>query len=73
MNCRCYKKFAEHHDLHHVLAVQKDRTLSESYGVTVIPEVVVIDRSGKIQLIKVGSSPDNAKAIHATIEKLLAE
>ena len=40
-------------------------------GVTVIPEVVVIDREGTVRLIKVGSGPDSVKAIRDMLEKLL--
>jgi hypothetical protein len=35
--------------------------------------VVLIDRAGKIRLVKVGAGEENAKEIGAMIEKLLAE
>ncbi len=66
-------KFAEHHNLHHRFAIQKDSTLSEFYGVTGIPHVVVIDREGKVQLMRVGSGEQNAKDVEAMIEKLIGE
>ncbi len=67
------KKFAAHHKLKHRFAVNKSRDLSEFYGVTGIPHVVVIDRHGKIRLIKVGAGESNAKEIEDMLEKLLAE
>ncbi len=66
-------KFAEHHELKHRFAIQKDSTLSEYYAVTGIPHVVLIDREGKIRLFRVGSGEKNANDIHAMIETLLAE
>ncbi|MBM4088399.1 MAG: hypothetical protein FJ276_03065 [Planctomycetes bacterium] len=65
------KRFAEFHNLHHAFAVQKDDTLSEFYGVTGIPHVVVIDRDGKVRMIKVGSGDENAKAIEGLLVELL--
>lgn len=66
-------KFAEHHELKHVFGIQKDSALSDFYGVTGIPQAVVIDREGKIQLIRVGSGEQNAKDIEAKIKELLAK
>lgn len=67
-------QFAEEHDLHHVFAVQsEDSTLSEYYGVTGIPHAVLIDREGKIRMIRVGSGPQNAKDLEAMIEELINE
>ncbi|MFT4586283.1 MAG: thiol-disulfide isomerase/thioredoxin [Candidatus Binatia bacterium] len=66
-------KFAEHHKLEHPFAIQPDRKLSQYYHVSGIPHVVIIDRKGKIRLMKVGSGPDSAKAIEAMIKKLIKE
>jgi thiol-disulfide isomerase/thioredoxin len=65
--------FAEHYNLHHRFAIQKDSTMSEFYGVTGIPHVVVIDREGIVRLMRVGSGEQNAKDIEEMIEKLIAE
>ena len=66
------RKFAEHHSLHHRFAVQKKgSSLSEYYAVSGIPHVVLLDQEGKVRLVKVGSGPANAKAIHEMLEKLL--
>ncbi len=66
-------KFAEHYNLHHRFALQPEGTLAEFYGVTGIPQAVVIDQSGKIRMIKVGSGDANAKAIDDLLKELLEE
>ena len=65
------EKFAEKFELQHRFGVQEDSELSEYYGVTGIPHVVVIDREGKIRLIRVGADKQNAKDIEKMIPKLL--
>ncbi len=70
------KDFAAHHKLEHRLQalpkadVQK---VFEAYGVTGIPQVVLIDRKGKVHKIVVGSGEENAKTIEEEIKKLLKE
>jgi hypothetical protein len=66
-------KFVEDKGLHHRIAFQKDRVLSDFYAVTGIPHVVVIDREGKIRLIRIGSGEENAQAIDAMIQELISE
>jgi thiol-disulfide isomerase/thioredoxin len=66
-------EFAEHHQLHHRFGLQKEGTLSDFYGVTGIPQAVLIDQSGKIRLIKVGSGDANAKAIDDMLKELLED
>ncbi len=63
--------FAKHHELKHVFGIQKDRAISDYYGVTGIPQVVVIDRKGKVRLIRVGSGEKNAHDVEAMLEKLI--
>jgi len=67
------KQFAAHNKLTHRIAVDKEGKMADFYGVTGIPHVVLIDRHGKIRLIKVGASPDTAKEIEAMLEKLIGE
>jgi thiol-disulfide isomerase/thioredoxin len=68
------QQFADYHKLKHRLAIQPaNSTLSKYYGVSGIPHVTVIDKTGKIRMTRVGSGPANAKAIEELIEKLLAE
>jgi thiol-disulfide isomerase/thioredoxin len=65
-------KFAEHHQLKHRFVVTPaESEFWKHYGVTGIPHVVLIDRDGKVRLIRVGSGEANAKALHEMIEKLI--
>jgi thiol-disulfide isomerase/thioredoxin len=66
-------KFAESHQLKHRFAVQDSNELSDFYRVRGIPQIVVIDQQNKVQLIKVGSGEENAKAVSELLEKLLSE
>ncbi len=43
------------------------------YAVTGVPHVCLIDRSGYIRLIKIGSNEKNAHDIEAMIQRLLSE
>lgn len=68
------KQFADHHQLTHRLMVTPAKsTFQTQFGVRGIPQAVLIGRDGKIRLIRVGSGPASAKALHDEIEKLLAE
>lgn len=66
-------QFLAHHQLKHRIAVMPAHDFAQQYFATAIPQAVVIDRSGAIRLIRVGSGEANAKAIEEMIEKLLAE
>ena len=66
-------KFAKSHDLSHRFAITADDSMSEYYGVSGIPHVVVIDRKGIVQMMKVGSGEETAQAIGDLLEKLIAE
>jgi thiol-disulfide isomerase/thioredoxin len=65
-------KFAAQHKLTHRFAIPKGDALSKFYGVTAIPQVVVIDREGVVRLIRVGSGEANAKAVGDLLESLLS-
>ncbi|MBI1900670.1 MAG: redoxin family protein [Planctomycetia bacterium] len=66
-------KFAQHHELKHRFAVMLEKNdFYEHYAVTGIPQAVLIDRDGKVRMIKVGSGEANAKALEETIQKLIA-
>ncbi|HUG20766.1 MAG TPA: TlpA disulfide reductase family protein [Planctomycetaceae bacterium] len=68
------KHFAELHSLTHPFAVQdEDRTLSKHFAVSGIPTAAVLDRKGKIRLIRVGSGDANARDIEQMIQQLLRE
>ncbi|MEW6302684.1 MAG: redoxin family protein [Verrucomicrobiota bacterium] len=67
-------EFAKHHQLKHRFGVApKDNTLYKDYGVTGIPQAVLIDRQGKVRMIRVGSGEQNAKDLEALLKSLLAE
>jgi thiol-disulfide isomerase/thioredoxin len=64
------QKFAAYYHLKHRFAIQEEGdSLDEYYGVSGIPHVVVLDKEGKIRMIRVGSGKQNAE----DIDKLLAE
>jgi len=65
------KRFAAHYKLPYRI-----QTVSRSdftkYKIRGIPTAVLVDRQGKVALVKVGSGPANAKALEAKIKELLA-
>lgn len=65
--------FAAHHQLKHPFAVFDDTSLYEFFGVTGIPQAVLIDRSGRIRMIKVGAGENTAQELEAMIQTLLSE
>lgn len=67
------KQFTAHNKLTHRIAIDKEGKMADYYGVTGIPHVVLIDRHGKIRLIKVGAGPDTAKEIEAMLETLIGD
>ncbi len=68
------EKFLEFHKLKHRIAVMDDDSdFDESYSVNGIPQAVLIDRQGKVRLIRVGSSARNAQDLQQMIERLIAE
>lgn len=68
------EKFRESYGLHHGFMVfGKDSQYSQHFQVTGIPQAVLIDRSGRIAMIRVGSGPANAEALEEKILELLAE
>jgi hypothetical protein len=62
------KRFAETHNLPYRLAFQAGETLSDFYVVKEIPHMVIIDREGKVQLIR---GPVVGQALD-TIDKTIA-
>jgi Thiol-disulfide isomerase and thioredoxins len=67
------EKFANYYQLKHRFAVNErdNRELAEYYGVSGIPHVVVIDRQGKVRMIRVGSGKQNAEDIGNLLAELL--
>ena len=67
-------KFAEVHKLQHRFMVTPSAsTFQRQFGVSGIPQAVVLDQDGTIQLIRVGSGEQNAQDIEKKIQQLLAE
>lgn len=64
-------EFAKHYGLKHRLAVTVDNSASQKYGVTGIPQAVLVDQGGVIRMIKVGSGEKNAADLESEIRKLL--
>jgi thiol-disulfide isomerase/thioredoxin len=67
------QKFAEVHGLKHSLGTLADAELSDFYGVTAVPQVVIIDREGVIRFIRTGGGAENVPEIAETLDKLLGE
>lgn len=68
------KNFLASHDLTHQVIVAPDSSpMYREYAVTGVPHVCLIDRSGYIRLIKIGSNEKNAHDIEAMIQRLLSE
>jgi len=71
---RATEKFLAHHQLRHRIAVlPDDAPVYQQYGVTGIPQVVLIDKKGLVRMIRVGSGEQNARDLEKMIEQLLAE
>ena len=72
--CAATEKFLAFHNLRHRIAVvEREAKFDENYLVNGIPQAVLLDRKGKVRLLRVGSSASNAKDLERTIEQLLAE
>jgi thiol-disulfide isomerase/thioredoxin len=64
--------FAKHHELsHRFMVMPKESQFSKNYGVSGIPQAVLIDRAGKVRMIRVGSGEANAHDLEGMIETLL--
>ena len=69
---KAMEQFAAHHKLsHRFMVVPKESKFQSNYGVTGIPQAVVIDQQGKIRLIRVGSGEANAHDIGNLLAELL--
>jgi hypothetical protein len=69
------KDFAERHNVAHTLLGVSRETMATAgldYDVQYIPKMVLIDRQGIVRLVEEGADPAGAKAVEATIRKLLA-
>jgi thiol-disulfide isomerase/thioredoxin len=55
------------------VAFDKTKSYEKTYGVSAIPQLVIIDRRGIVRMVQVGYEPAKKDAIDAEIVKLLAE
>lgn len=67
------QKFAELHGLKHSLGTQAGEDLYDFYGVTAVPQTVIIDRDGAIRFIRTGGKAENIPEIAAMLDKLLGD
>lgn len=68
------EKFMEHHQLkHRSMVTPSDSPMAGSYLVTGIPHAVLIDKLGKIRMVKIGSGEKNAEDIERMVQTLLDE
>lgn len=67
------RSFKKQHALPYAVAVASTPETSITYGIRSFPTAVLLDRQGRIRFISVGAGEDDAKALAAMIEKLLAE
>jgi thiol-disulfide isomerase/thioredoxin len=58
---------------HPTIFTPEGSDLQSQYAVTGIPHAVLVDRQGVVQMVKVGSGPANAEALHQKIVELIAE
>ena len=66
------EEFRKAHELEHGFVVMpKGSDYNSKFGVTGIPQAVLVDQNGVIQLIKVGSGEKNAEELEAKIKSLL--
>jgi thiol-disulfide isomerase/thioredoxin len=67
------EKFVKQHQLTFPVVIEQGRVISQKYRVNTIPQVVLIDRRGKVRMIRVGNTADIHRDISAMISTLLAE
>ncbi|MBI3411885.1 MAG: redoxin domain-containing protein [Planctomycetes bacterium] len=70
------KEFAAYHNLtHRLLATSKENwgKAGKDFRVNGIPHAVLIDRTGIVRMVRVGSGQANAEDLHNEIKKLVAE
>ena len=68
------KNFLAHHKLRHPTIVTPEKsTMQKEFGVTGIPHVVLLDRKGNVQMVKVGAGPSTAEEIHKKISELIEQ
>jgi peroxiredoxin len=67
------KAFATHHQLNYrllVLTGEPGRKTFDKYGADRLPVTVIIDREGKVRLVKVGAGKSNTDAVERVLSEL---
>ncbi len=67
------EKFAASYELEHRFALQDGDELSQFYAVSGIPHMVLIDRTGTVRMVRVGSGDQAAQDLEEKIRILLEE
>jgi thiol-disulfide isomerase/thioredoxin len=68
--------FIEYHKLKYLIEVLNSEDwewLSDKYKIKGLPAVMLIDRKGKVRLIKVGPAEENTRAVDEKIKELLGK
>lgn len=55
------------------VAFERNKAATKAYGVSVIPQLVVIDRAGRVRRIVVGYTPQEFANTRTFVERLLGE
>jgi thiol-disulfide isomerase/thioredoxin len=66
-------KFAGQHRVPYPLAIEDGYAVSSRFKVEALPQIVLIDRRGKVRSIRVGNRPDAMRELRSMIRTLLAE
>ena len=70
------KDFAAHYKLdYRLMTIPRDdqKKVDDDYKIQGIPEMVLVDRKGKVRMVKLGNTEENTKAIHDMVEELVKE
>ena len=67
------KQFKKRTGASYGFAVAAAETNELNYGVVNFPTAVLVDRKGRVRMISVGASADDARQLEAAVKKLLAE
>jgi thiol-disulfide isomerase/thioredoxin len=67
------EKFARQHSFPFPIAVEDAGKLSRALRVHALPTMVLVDRSGRIRMIREGNSREDVSAVEAMLESLIAE
>lgn len=70
-NIQEVKTYAKNNKLKYTLLLDKDKKAAKKYGVSSIPTIFLIDKSGKIKYVHVGLSEDLEKQLEKEIKLLL--